>query len=252
MGVGVGAGAIDRPFLQQGTGGRLQDSGGPDTCQAAITHNRRRSMPASTGKSSCGGRRLCGGGAFRCERFSGGIGAARAHRAIVVALRKIGRFQMKRLQWLSTLIVLVAFSSVCFAAGPTVQATPPQGQTTPSQAAAPAPRELTKVCIDAQADDTLIKEFADRLKDAIAASGALTLASATDSCSLQLHVPGNLLRFETAGRVMVSTVVIVTSQSGRYLSTSITACQAKDLKPCAVRAVTAAKLALLMTPNAGS
>ena len=50
---------------------------------------------------------------------------------------------------------------------------------------------------------------------------------------------------------MVSTVVIVTSPSGRYLSTSIAACRASDLKPCAVRAVTAAKLALLMTPNGG-
>jgi hypothetical protein len=46
---------------------------------------------------------------------------------------------------------------------------------------------------------------------------------------------------------MVSTVVIVTSPSGRYLSTSITACRANNLKPCAVRAVSAAKLALLVT-----
>lgn len=145
--------------------------------------------------------------------------------------------------------VLAAFSSACFAAGPAAQATPPQGQSTPGPAAAPAPQEPAKVCIDAQADDTLIKEFADRLRDAITASGALSLASTTATCSLQLHVPGNLLRFETAGGVMVSTVVIVTSQSGQYLSTSITACQATDLKPCAVRAVTAAKLALLMTPN---
>ncbi|MDE2050621.1 MAG: hypothetical protein KGJ72_06345 [Gammaproteobacteria bacterium] len=102
------------------------------------------------------------------------------------------------------------------------------------------------MCLDVQAGDKLIQEFADRLGETIAASGALSLASATDSCDLQLHVPGNLLRFETAGGVMVSTVVIVTAPSGRYLSTSIAACRASDLEPCAVRAVTAAKLALLM------
>lgn len=148
-------------------------------------------------------------------------------------------------------MVLVTLSSVCFAAGSAVQASPPQAQATPGPTTAPAPQELPKICIDAQADDNLIKDFADRLKDAIAASGTLSLAATTDPCSLQLHVPGNLLRFQTAGSVMVSTVVIVTSPSGRYLSTSIAACQAKDLEPCAVRAVAAAKLALLMTPNAG-
>jgi hypothetical protein len=135
------------------------------------------------------------------------------------------------------LIGLVALSSGCFAAEPTAQAAPAQG--------------LPKVCLDAQTGDNLIEEFADRLKEAITASGALSLASTTDSCDLQLHVPGNLLRFETAGGVMVSTVVIVTSSSGRYLSTSITACQASNLKPCAVRAVAAAKLALLMA-NGGA
>jgi hypothetical protein len=51
---------------------------------------------------------------------------------------------------------------------------------------------------------------------------------------------------------MVSTVVIVTSPSGRYLSSSIAACQASNLQPCAVRAVAAAKLALVMTPNGGT
>lgn len=51
---------------------------------------------------------------------------------------------------------------------------------------------------------------------------------------------------------MVSTVVIVTSQSGHYLSTSFTACQASNLEPCAVRAVGAAKLALLMNPSGGT
>ncbi|MGH8259094.1 MAG: hypothetical protein ACREUG_05340 [Steroidobacteraceae bacterium] len=78
------------------------------------------------------------------------------------------------------------------------------------------------------------------------ASGVLGLASTAESCDLQLHVPGNLLRFETAGGIMVSTVVIVTSPSERYLSASVTACQVNDLQPCAVRAVAAAKLALLM------
>lgn len=145
---------------------------------------------------------------------------------------------MKVLRRLPILISLVALSSGCFAAQPTGQAAPPQGQ--------------PKVCLDVQTGDNLIKEFADRLRETIAASGALSLASATDSCDLQLHVPGNLLRFETAGGVMVSTVVIVTSSSGRYLSTSITACQASNLKPCAVRAVSAAKLALLMASNGGT
>jgi len=77
-------------------------------------------------------------------------------------------------------------------------------------------------------------------------SGALSLAPTADSCDLQLHVPGNLLRFETAGGVMVSTVVIVTSPTGQYLSTSITACRANELQPCAARAVNVAKLALLI------
>ena len=151
---------------------------------------------------------------------------------------------MKRVQGFSVLAALIVLSSACFAAREGVQASPPPGAT-----AAPAPQALAKVCVDAQAADPLIKEFADRLQDAITASGTLSLAAA--NCSLQLHVPGNLLRFQTAGSVMVSTVVIVTSSSGRYLSTSIAACQAKDLKPCATRAVAAAKLALLMTPSSG-
>jgi hypothetical protein len=154
--------------------------------------------------------------------------------------------QMKVLRRLPMLIGLVALSSGCFAAEPAAQAAPPQGQAAAGPAAAPAPQGPPKVCLDVQTGDNLIKEFADRLKATIAASGALSLASSTDSCDLQLHVPGNLLRFETAGGVMVSTVVIVTSPSGRYLSASITACQASNLKPCAVRAVAAAKLALLM------
>ena len=144
---------------------------------------------------------------------------------------------MKLLRTLPMLPVLVALSGASFA--------------TEQTARAPAPQGLPKVCLDAQADDSLIKVFADRLRDAISASDALTVA-ATDSCDLQLHVPGNLLRFQTAGGVMVSTVVIVTSASGRYLSTSIAACQATDLKPCAVRAVAAAKLALLMRSSGGT
>jgi hypothetical protein len=149
------------------------------------------------------------------------------------------------------LTVLVALSSMCFTAGAAAQGSPAQGQTAPGPGATPAPQGLPKVCLDVQAGDKLIEEFADRLRETIAASGALSLASTTDSCNLQLHVPGNLLRFETAGGVMVSTVVIVTSPSGRYLSTSITACRATDLEPCALRAVAAAKLALMVAANDG-
>jgi hypothetical protein len=88
--------------------------------------------------------------------------------------------------------------------------------------------------------------------EAITESGALSLAPTAESCNLQLHVPGNLLRFETSSGVMVSTVMIVTSPSGHYLSASITACQANDLKPCAERAVAVAKLALLVKSNDGT
>ena len=159
---------------------------------------------------------------------------------------------MRRLRALPILTALVALSGACFAAAPPAQAPPSQGQTAPGSAAAPVSQGPPKVCLDIQAGGSLIKEFADRLRETIAASDAMSLASATDSCNLQLHVPGNLLRFQTAGGVMVSTVVIVTSSSGRYLSTSITACQASDLEPCAVRAVAAAKLALLMMTNDGT
>lgn len=139
---------------------------------------------------------------------------------------------------------LIALAGNCLAAQPAART---------ATAPAPAPQAAQRVCLDAQAgNDKLIGAFADRLRDTIAASGALRLASATDPCNLQLHVPGNLLRFETAGGVMVSTVVIVTSPSGRYLSTSITACRADDLTPCAVRAVAAAKLALLVSSNDGT
>jgi hypothetical protein len=159
---------------------------------------------------------------------------------------------MKRLRRLPILTVLVALSSVCFMAEAAARASPPQGQAAPGPGAVPAPQGLPKVCLDAQTGDKLIEEFAVRLRETIAASGALSLASTSDSCNLQLHVPGNLLRFETAGGVMVSTVVIVTSPSGHYLSTSITACRATDLKPCAVRAVAAAKLALMVAARDGT
>jgi hypothetical protein len=159
---------------------------------------------------------------------------------------------MKHLRRFPILTLLVALSSPSFAAAPGIQASPPQGQTAPGPAAAPAPQGLPKACLDVRTRDKLTEEFADRLRETIAVSGALSLASTTDSCNLRLHVPGNLLRFETAGGVMVSTVVIVTSPSDHYLSASITACRASDLKPCAVRAVAAAKLALLVTSNDGT
>ncbi len=148
---------------------------------------------------------------------------------------------MKRLTLLAG---LVALSGACFAAAPAARAHSPQ-----APAGTPAAQGLPKVCLDIQTGDPVTQAFADRLRQAIAASGALTLGSTGDSCSLQLHVPGNLLRFETSGGVMISTVVIVTSTSGRYLSTSITACQANDLKPCAARAIAVAKLTLLTNPN---
>ena len=105
------------------------------------------------------------------------------------------------------------------------------------------------MCVMAETGDPLTQAFADRLRQLVDASGALSLAPDSNSCDLRLHVPGNLLRFETAGGVMVSTVVIVTARSGRYLSTSISACRANELKPCAVRAVNVAKLALLVAAH---
>ena len=164
---------------------------------------------------------------------------------------------MKRLRGLLMLTALLGLSGAGLAAEPALQAPPAPGQAAAGAAAgaataAAAPQGPPKVCLDAESGDKLIKEFADRLRETISASGALSLASTTDTCNLQLHVPGNLLRFQTAGGVMVSTVVIVTSPSGRYLSTSISACRASDLQPCAVRAVAAAKLAVLLTPNTGT
>ncbi|MGH8142306.1 MAG: hypothetical protein ACREU2_07305 [Steroidobacteraceae bacterium] len=147
---------------------------------------------------------------------------------------------------------LAALSGACLAAAPAVQAPGAQEHTTAQPAAVPAPQGLPGVCLDAQSRDSLTKAFSARLREAIAASGALSLAPTIDSCKLQLHVPGNLLRFESAGAVMVSTVVIVTSPSGHYLSASITACRGDDLKPCATRAVAVAKLALLEAPNSGA
>lgn len=156
-----------------------------------------------------------------------------------------------RSSWFAMLTALSAFSSACLAAQPVAGAAL-QGQTVPGRAAAPASPGSMRVCVDAQSSDALTQEFLVRLREAIGASGALSLGSAPESCGLQLHVPGNLLRFETAGGVMVSTVVIVTSPAGRYLSASITACRANELKPCAARAVAVAKLALLMNPNDGT
>jgi len=162
---------------------------------------------------------------------------------------------MKRSRRVATITAFLALCGACLAATPGVAAAAAPGQTAPRAAAPPvppAPQALAGVCLDAQTDDTLTQEFAHRLMDAIAASDALSLAPTPDACHLQLHVPDNLLRFEGAGGVMVSTVVIVTSPAGHYLSASITACRATDLKPCATRAVAVAKLALLMTSNDGT
>ena len=153
---------------------------------------------------------------------------------------------MKPMRTLPMLTALAALAGT-----PVASATALQATAAPAAAPAPAPQGRSKVCLDVRTEDHLTQAFADSLRATIAASGTFSLASAADSCELQLHVPGNLLRFETAGGVMVSTVVIVTSASGRYLSTSITACQASHLKPCAVRAVAAAKLALMVT-NSGT
>lgn len=153
---------------------------------------------------------------------------------------------MKPTRALPVLAALVTLSSACFASGSQVQASPAPGQTPAAGIAAPASQGPPKLCLDVQTRDHLTRAFADRLREAIAASGTFTLGSTTDSCSLQLHVPGNLLRFQTAAGIMVSTVVIVTSPSGHYLSTSIAACQASHLEPCALRAVAAAKLAVLV------
>ncbi|MGH8288055.1 MAG: hypothetical protein ACREV7_03385 [Steroidobacteraceae bacterium] len=153
---------------------------------------------------------------------------------------------MKPTRTLSLLTAIVAFSAAPLVSGWADQASPAQGQTTAGTAAVPAAQGPPKVCLDVRTNDNLTKAFADRLRKTIAASGTFSLGSMPGPCNLQLHVPGNLLRFETAGGVMVSTVVIVTSPSGHYLSSSITACQATNLKPCAVRAIAAAKLALLV------
>lgn len=148
------------------------------------------------------------------------------------------------------LAALGMLSSPCFAAGQAAQ--PPAAQTTAPGTAATVPQGPAQICLDVPAGDALTREFADRLRESISASGSLSLASSADSCTLRLHVPGNLLRFETQGGVMVGTVVIVTSASGHYLSASVTACEAAHLKPCAVRAIAAAKLALVMRAADGT
>lgn len=158
---------------------------------------------------------------------------------------------MRQLLRIPVLAVL-ALAGTCSVSGPAIAAASSQGQTPQGAAATPAAQGLPKVCLDVQTGDKLIEEFADHVRKTITASGALSVGASPEACNLQLHIPGNLLRFQTAGGVMVSTVVIVTSSSGRYLSTSITACQASDLQPCAVRAVAASKLALLMMTNDGT
>jgi len=149
---------------------------------------------------------------------------------------------MKQGRTLAMAMAFIAVWGAGLAAAAPAASSAVQPRTEPAAAAQPLP----KVCLDVQSSDPLIQTFAARLRETIGASGALSLASPGDSCNLRLHVPGNLLRFETAGDIMVSTVVIVTSSSDRYLSTSISACRATDLKPCAARAIAAAKLALLM------
>jgi hypothetical protein len=159
---------------------------------------------------------------------------------------------MNRWRGLALQIFIAASSCACLAAAAAAPGPPAGVQHGPASAPARAAQGLPQVCLDVQTSDPLTGQFAARLKRTIAASGALRLASAGGSCDLLLHVPGNLLRFETAGGVMVGTVVIVTSPSDRYLSTSIAACRAGKLEPCAARAVAAAKLAVLMRGNGGS
>jgi hypothetical protein len=155
---------------------------------------------------------------------------------------------MKRIRTFRTLAALIAVLGAGCGVAPAARASA-QGQATPATAATPAPHGPAKVCLDARTSDRLTRDFVARLEQRIGASGALNLARTPAACALTLHVPGNVLRFQTQGGLMVGTVVIVTSASNRYLSTSIAACQAKHLGPCAVRAVTAAKLALLVAAN---
>jgi hypothetical protein len=148
---------------------------------------------------------------------------------------------------LAMLVGLLAVSTACLAARPDGQSAPAPVQRPSSASAAPMTRGRIAVCVIADSADPLTREFSLRLRETVASSGSFRLAHARESCALRLHVPGNLLRFETAGAVMVSTVVVVTSSSGRYLSTSITACRARALNPCASRAVAVAKLALMVS-----
>jgi hypothetical protein len=159
---------------------------------------------------------------------------------------------VKRLRNLLVSLAAVALSMSCLAAEPATPAAAVPAQENPGALpAAPQPGPA-KVCIDAESFDPLIKDFADRLRAAVTGSGALSLASGSDACALQFHIPGNLLRFQTASGVMVSAVAIVTSPEGRYLSTSIAACRESDLMPCAIRAVAVAKLALLLRAGEGT
>jgi hypothetical protein len=153
---------------------------------------------------------------------------------------------MRQVRKIAVLSLLAAAAATCVAAEAPPPAPPAQAGTPVQPAAATASQGPTKVCLDVHTNDSLTEAFARRLRDRVGASAALSLAAASDSCDLTLHVPGNLPRFETAGGVMISTVVIVTSSSGRYVSASVTACRSSDLEPCAARAVAAAKLALLL------
>lgn len=151
------------------------------------------------------------------------------------------------------LVGLLAVSTACLAAPPGRQSPPAPAQTASGASAAPPAAPMTQgriaVCVVADSTDPLTREFALRLSETVASSATFRLVHARAACALQLHVPGNLLRFETAGAVMVSTVVVVTSSSGRYLSTSITACRARELNPCATRAVAVAKIALMVSSS---
>jgi hypothetical protein len=150
---------------------------------------------------------------------------------------------------IAMLLGLLAVSTACLAAPPDGQSVPAAAPSPSGASAAPLARGRIAVCVVADSADPLTREFSLRLRETVASSGTFRLVHAREPCALRLHVPGNLLRFETAGAVMVSTVVVVTSSSGRYLSTSITACRVHALNPCASRAVAVAKLALMVSSS---
>lgn len=71
---------------------------------------------------------------------------------------------MKRMRRFPIFTALVAFSAACFAAEPASRVSPPQAQTAPEAAAAPAPQGLPEACLDVQSTDNLTNEFAARLR----------------------------------------------------------------------------------------